>query len=118
MLSFRLSEQQEQLRARARSFARDVVAPHVREMDRTNDYPWPVVRALAEQGFMGLTIPRRYGGSEAPLIDALLVIEEIAKVCGTVARICVDANTSVTKAILAYGSEQQRAEYLPRIAAG
>ena len=90
MLSFRPTEDQLRLQSRARSFARDVVAPHVAEMDRTNFYPWPVVRGLAAEGFMGLTIPEAYGGAGRPLIDAILVIEELAKVCGTVARICVD----------------------------
>ena len=55
MLCFYLTEDQERLKARARAFARDVVAPHVAEMDRTNNYPWPVVKAMAQEGFMGLT---------------------------------------------------------------
>lgn len=118
MLCFHLTEDQERLKARARAFARDVVAPHVAEMDRTNNYPWPVVKAMAEEGFMGLTIDAKYGGGGRPLIDAILVVEELAKVCGTVARICVDANTAVQKAISEYGTEEQRARFLPGIVAG
>ena len=118
MLCFELTEDQERLVARARAFARDVVAPHVAEMDRTNNYPWPVVKAMAGEGFMGLTIDPKYGGGGRPLIDALLVVEELARVCGTVARICVDANTAVQKAISEYGTEEQRARYLPTIVAG
>ena len=118
MLCFELTEDQERLVARARAFARDVVAPHVAEMDRTNNYPWPVVKAMAGEGFMGLTIDPKYGGGGRPLIDALVVVEELAKVCGTVARICVDANTAVQKAISEYGTEEQRARYLPTIVAG
>ncbi|MEK7244399.1 MAG: acyl-CoA dehydrogenase family protein, partial [Pseudomonadota bacterium] len=118
MLCFKLTEDQERLVARARTFARDVVAPHVAEMDRTNNYPWPVVKAMAEEGFMGLTIDPKYGGGGRPLIDALLVVEELAKVCGTVARISVDANTAVQKAISEFGTEEQRARFLPAIVAG
>ena len=118
MLCFRLTEDQERLRARARAFARDVVAPHVAEMDRTNNYPWPVVKAMAAEGFMGLTIDPKYGGGGRPLIDAILVVEELAKVCGTVARIAVDANTAVQKAVAEYGTEDQRARYLPAVVAG
>jgi alkylation response protein AidB-like acyl-CoA dehydrogenase len=118
MLSFRLTEDQERLKARARAFARDVVASHVEEMDRTNNYPWPVVKAMAAEGFMGLTIDPKYGGGGRPLMDAILVFEELAKVCGTVARISVDANTAVQKAIAEYGTEDQRARYLPRVVAG
>lgn len=118
MLDFELSSEQKQLQARARSFARDVVSPHVAEMDRTNQYPWPVVKALAEEGFMGMTIPSEDGGLGRPLIDAILVVEEIAKVCGTVARIIVDANTAVPKAIAHLGTRAQRDQFLPGIIAG
>ncbi|MGE0611504.1 MAG: acyl-CoA dehydrogenase family protein [Hyphomicrobiales bacterium] len=118
MLDFELTSDQKQLQARARSFARDVVAPHVAHMDRTNEYPWPVVKALADEGFMGMTIPRADGGSGHTLIDAILVVEEIAKVCGTVARIVVDANTAVPKAITHLGSKGQKDRFLPGIIGG
>lgn len=118
MNGFFLSEDQERLTARARAFAREAVAPCVGEMDRTNEYPFALVHRMADEGFMGLTLPRKYGGGGRPLIDALLVVEELAKVCGTVARICVDANTAVQKAIVAYGTEAHKASYLPPIAAG
>jgi alkylation response protein AidB-like acyl-CoA dehydrogenase len=118
MLSFQMTEDQQRLKARASAFARDVVASHVAEMDRTNKYPWAVVRAMADEGFMSLTIPKKYGGGGRPLIDAILVVEELAKVCGTVARICVDANTAVQKAIVEYGTEDQRAYFLPSIVKG
>jgi hypothetical protein len=73
---------------------------------------------MAAEGFMGLTIDPKYGGGGRPLVDAILVVEELAKVCGTVARICVDANTAVQKAIAEFGTEDQRARYLPQVVAG
>ena len=118
MLSFDLSQDQKRLQARARAFALEVVAPHVGHMDRTNEYPWPVVQAMAREGFMGLTLPVEYGGGGRPLIDAILVIEELARVCGTVARIVVDANTAVQKAIAEYGTKAQKERYLPAVVAG
>ena len=118
MLDFQLTDEQKILKARARAFARDVVGPQVSEMDQTNNYPWRIVEALAQEGFMGLTIAREYGGQGRPLIEALLVVEELAKVCGTVARIVVDANTAVAKAIFEYGTEDQRQKHLPGIVAG
>lgn len=118
MPDFSFSDDQERLKARARAFALEAVAPCVAEMDRTNVYPAALVRLMAAEGFMGLTLPRDYGGGGRPLIDALLVVEELAKVCGTVARICVDANTAVQKSIVAYGTPAQKARYLPAVAAG
>lgn len=109
---------QAELKARAARFAAEAVAPHVAHMDRTNDYPWPVVDGLAREGFMGMTIPREMGGGGISLMDMVLVVEEIAKVCGTVARIVVDANTAVPKAIIAHGTPGQQRAHLPQIVAG
>ena len=81
---------------------------YVVHMDSSNEYLWPVVRALAAAGFMGMVIPRAYDGQGRLLLDVVLVVEEIAKLCGTVVRIVVDANTAVAKAIAEYGTEEQR----------
>lgn len=118
MLSFSLTDEQVKLTETAREFAREVVAKRVSQMDQTNEYPWDVVDEMARLGFMGLTLPKEYGGGGRPLIDAILLVEEIAKVCGTVARIVVDANTAVGKAISAFGTEAQQKKYLPQIAEG
>ena len=115
---FPLTEDQRALRERARRFAIEVVAPHVEEMDRTNEYPWPIVKAMVQQRFMGMTIPPEYGGQGRSLLDAVLVVEEIAKVCGTVARIVVDANMGIVGAIKHYGTEAHRRRYLPWILEG
>jgi len=110
--------EQSELKARAARFAAETVAPHVEEMDRTNAYPWAVVEELARAGFMGMTIPREFGGGGHSLLEAVLVVEEIAKVCGTVARIVVDANTAVPKAISAYGTAEHKRAWLHQIVAG
>lgn len=117
-MTVHLTAEQRELRARAARFAAERVAPHVEEMDRTNAYPWPVVRGLADEGFMGMTIPDGFGGRGCSLFDAVLVVEEIAKVCGTVARIVVDANTAVPQAIVTHGSQKHREKFLPQIAGG
>ena len=71
---FPLTDAQRQLKARARRFAEELVAPQVAEMDRTNNYPWPLVKALAEQRFMGMTVPAAYGGDGHSLLDVVLVV--------------------------------------------
>ena len=118
MHAFTLTDEQKRLKERAAAFAQKHVQPRLAEMDRTNEYPWDIVRGLADEGFMGLTIPKEYGGSGRPLIDAILVTEEIAKVGGVVARIVVDANTAVQKAIVDLGTEEQKREFLPPIVKG
>jgi alkylation response protein AidB-like acyl-CoA dehydrogenase len=115
---FRLSDDQRALKERARRFAAQAVAPHVEEMDRTNEYPWPIVKALAAERFMGMNVPPEYGGDGRSLLDTVLVVEEMAKVCGTVARIVVDGNMGIVGAIRHYGTETLRRRYLPWVVAG
>jgi len=118
MMNFNLTNEQKELQARARTFARKKIPPYIAEMDKTNNYPWPLIKELAKEGFMGITIPKEYGGAGRPLFDAILVVEEIAKICGTVARVVVDSNTAVPKAIAEYGTEAQKKDFLPTVIAG
>lgn len=115
---FPLTAAQRTLQERARHFAATVVAPRVAEMDATNNYPWAVVKGLVQERFMGMTVPAEYGGDGHGLLDVVLVVEELAKVCGTVARIVVDGNMGIVRAIQRYGSEAHRRRYLPWVLAG
>jgi alkylation response protein AidB-like acyl-CoA dehydrogenase len=104
----RLTEAQERLRAGAAALAAEVFAPRAAEVDRAEQYPWDNVHALKDAGFFGMTIPKAYGGRGLGYLDAVLVIEEIAKVCGVTARIVVEANMGAVGAVMAYGSEAQK----------
>ena len=104
----RLSEAQEALRAKARCLAEEVFASRAAEIDQSEAYPWENVTALAEAGLVGLTIPAEYGGAGLGYLEAVLVIEEMAKVCGVTGRIAVETNMGAIGAIMAYGSEAQK----------
>ena len=106
---FQLSPTQVELQEKARDLARRVVAPRAAEVDRTEAYPWDNVKALTEAGFMGMTVPKALGGPGLSYLDAVLVIEEMAKACGVTGRIVVEGNMGAIGAILKYGSEEQRA---------
>ena len=112
-MALRLTPAQIGLRERARELALQVIAPRAAEIDRSEQYPWHNVAALKDAGFLGMTVPRAYGGAGLGYLDAVLVIEEIARACGVSARIVVEANMGAIGAIMAYGSEQQK-----RLAAG
>ena len=103
-----MTETQKQLQATAREFAKKEIAPRAAEVDRTEQYPWENVKQLTKQGFMGMTVPQEYGGPGMTYLDVLLVIEEIAKVCGVSARIVVEANMGAVGAVMKYGSETQK----------
>ncbi len=104
----RLSKAQEDLKACAAALAAEAIGPRAAEVDRSEEYPWDNVRALRAAGFFGLTIPKDYGGQGLGYLEAVLVIEEMAKACGVTARIVVEANMGAIGAILAYGTEAQK----------
>jgi alkylation response protein AidB-like acyl-CoA dehydrogenase len=96
------------LQTRAREFAKRIVEPRAAEIDRSGDYPWDIVKALAEAGFCGMTVPREYGGKGASYFDAVLVIEQMAKVCTVTARIAVETNMGAISTVMEYGSDKQK----------
>ncbi|WP_340108199.1 3-sulfinopropanoyl-CoA desulfinase [Pikeienuella sp. HZG-20] len=105
---FTLSEGQARLQSRARRLAEEIAAPQAAEADRAESYPWKVVEALTAGGFMGQTVPADLGGSGRSYFDTVLVIEELARVCGVSGRIVVEGNMGAVGAILAYGTPEQR----------
>ncbi|MFQ5936580.1 MAG: 3-sulfinopropanoyl-CoA desulfinase [Acidiferrobacterales bacterium] len=110
---FELTETQRALQEAARKLAQKEIAPRAAEVDRSEEYPWANVEALTKAGFMGMTIPQEYGGQGLTYLDAVLVIEEMAKVCGVTGRIVVEGNMGAIGAIMRYGTEKQK-----RLAAG
>lgn len=106
-MQYRLTEEQEELRARARAFAETVARPRAAEVDRTESYPWDTVEALNREGFLGMTIPEELGGAGKSLLDAVIVIEEMSRVCGVSGRIVVEANMGALSAVMSYGTAEQ-----------
>src|SRR5437588_10492890 len=103
-----LSSEQLALRSRARAFAREVVRPRAAEIDAQEQYPWDIVKALTDARFVGMTIPESLGGQGRSFLDAVLVIEEMAKCCTVTARIVVETNMGAISTVMAYGSEEQK----------
>jgi len=105
---FALTPEQLALQARARDLAQTVFAPRAAEIDRSEQYPWENARLLNENGFMGMTIPKAYGGQGLSYLDAVLVIEQIAQACGVTARIVVESNMGAISTVMKYGTEEQK----------
>ncbi len=115
---FYLTDDQKMLRDAAQRLARDKIAPRAADVDRTEEYPWDNVRLLTEAGFMGMTIPRKFGGLGLSYMDTVLVVEEIAKVCGVTGRIVVEGNMGAIGAIVKYGTREQIERVAPLVLAG
>lgn len=107
-MAMMLAPEQSDLQQKARRFAQENVAPRAAAIDRERIYPFDLARELAAAGFMGMTIPKAYGGQGRSFFDAVLVVEEMAKHCAVTARIVVEANMGALAAIMRYGSEEQR----------
>jgi alkylation response protein AidB-like acyl-CoA dehydrogenase len=107
-MTYGLSAAERALQARARELAQGDIKARAREVDQTEAYSWENVAALKEGGFLGMTIPKEYGGQGASFLDAVLVIEEMAQCCGAAGRITVEANMGAISAIMAYGTEEQK----------
>jgi alkylation response protein AidB-like acyl-CoA dehydrogenase len=107
-LDLGLSTQELELRDRARAFATEVVCPRAAAIDRDEQYPWDIVKALSQSGFCGMTIPKGLGGQGRSFLDAVLVIEEMAKACTVTSRIVVETNMGAISTVMAYGSDSQK----------
>jgi alkylation response protein AidB-like acyl-CoA dehydrogenase len=105
---FELPKDKQALQARAKELAQSVVAARAAEVDRSEEYPWDNVKDLNEAGLMGLTVPKAYGGPGGDFLDATLVIDEMAQVCGVTGRIAVEANMGAISAVMQYGTEEQK----------
>jgi short/branched chain acyl-CoA dehydrogenase len=117
-MNFDLSDEQESIRSLARDFATGEVRPVAEELDRTKSFPYEIVAKLGELGLMGIPFPEEHGGGGADNLSYALVIEELARIDSSVA-ITVAAHTSLgTWPIYAFGSEELKETWLPRLCAG
>src|SRR6202140_4049341 len=103
-----LSKDEIALQQRARAFSQSIVRPRAAAIDRDEAYPWDVVKALAEAGFLGMTMPKALGGQDRSFLDAVLVIEEMAKACTVTARIVEKTNMGAISTVMGYGSDEQK----------
>ena len=117
-MDFTLSKEHEMARALFREFAEKEVKPLAIEVDETEVFPRETVEKMAKAGFMGIPVPKEYGGQGCDILTYAMCVEELAKVCGTTA-VIVSAHTSLCcDPILTFGTEDQKKKYLPDLASG
>jgi short/branched chain acyl-CoA dehydrogenase len=117
-VDFDFTAEQEAFREVVRVFAGKELAPHVTEWDATATFPVEAVRAMGELGLFGLMLPEQYGGSDADFVTFCIAVEEIARVDSSLA-ITLSAGSGLgANPILQFGTDAQRAEWLPAMASG
>ena len=102
----------------AREFAETYIRPHVMEWDESQHFPIDLMKAMGQQGFLGVLVPEQYGGSGLGYQEYITIIEEIAKVCGSIGLSVAAHNSLCTGHILMFGNEAQKQKYLPKLASG
>lgn len=102
----------------ARDFAEAHIRPHVMEWDEAQTFPTELFHEMGQYGFLGVLVPEQYGGVGLDYQAYITVIEEIAKVCGSIGLSVAAHNSLCTNHILMFGNEEQKQQYLPKLASG
>ncbi|HNP20993.1 MAG TPA: acyl-CoA dehydrogenase family protein [Panacibacter sp.] len=100
----------------ARDFARQYIKPHVMEWDETQQFPIHIFKEMGKLGLMGVFVPEQYGGAGLGYFEYKVIIEEVAKVCGSVGLSLAAHNSLCIGHMLAFGNEEQKMKYLPKLA--
>jgi butyryl-CoA dehydrogenase len=116
-MDYFLSEQQLMIRDTARQVAREKVLPVRAELDEREEFPWGPLKACAAADLFAIWIPEAYGGLGGGILDLCLAVEELSKVCAGVA-VSYAASALGTIPIVLFGSEEQKAKFLPDVASG
>ncbi|MFI6689404.1 acyl-CoA dehydrogenase family protein [Streptomyces sp. NPDC050485] len=117
MSDWLLTPHHKELRSHVREFAESVVAPRVADMEAARGVEEGLARQIAQQGWIGVTIPADHGGMEAGHLAKTLIIEELSRISGATGAMAQASQLGVAK-ILHFGSQEQQEAWLPRIAAG
>ncbi|MFI5162777.1 MAG: acyl-CoA dehydrogenase family protein [Sphingobacteriales bacterium] len=113
---FSASENQQMVAQMAKDFAEKHIKPHVMEWDEAQHFPRELFSKLGELGMMSVVVPEQYGGSGFGYFEYVAVIQEIAKVCGSIGLSLAAHNSLCTGHILAFGNEEQKMKWLPKLA--
>ena len=117
-MDFQISELTQQVAHTAKDFAQQFIKPHVMEWDESQVFPVEVFKQLGKLGMMGILVPHEYGGAGLSYFEYSAIIQEIAKVCGSVGLSVAAHNSLCTNHILTFGNEVQKNKYLPKLASG
>ena len=116
-MNYFLSDDQKMIKDLAAQIAREKIGPIAAELDESGEFPWDVVKTLAQSDLFRVFIPTEYDGLGGGMFEMCLVVEELSRVCGGIA-LSFAASALGTIPILLHGNEEQKKKYLPRLAAG
>jgi alkylation response protein AidB-like acyl-CoA dehydrogenase len=115
-MNFEIAELTQQVAQTTRDFAQQYIRPHVMEWDESQEFPVHIFKEMGALGIMGAFVPEQYGGAGLSYFEYKTIIEEIAKVDGSIGLSVAAHNSLCTGHILAFGSDEQKQKYLPKLA--
>ncbi len=115
-MNFQQDELTTQVAQSARDFANQHIRPKLMEWDESQEFPVHIFKEMGKLGLMGVLVPEKYGGTGLGYFEYSAVIQEIAKVCGSIGLSLAAHNSLCTGHILAFGNEEQKQKYLPKLA--
>ena len=118
MMNFDYSETQTMIAQSIRDFAEQNIKPYIMEWDEAQTFPIPLFKKLGEMGFMGVLVPEELGGSALGYHEYITIIEEISKVDPSIGLSVAAHNSLCTNHILAFGNEEQKKKWIPKLATG
>jgi len=116
-MDYLLTEEQKMIRDLAKKIADEKIRPVAAEYDEKEEFPWPIMKNLAESDLFGVYIDEKYGGTGGGVLELAIATEELSKACGGIS-VSYAASALGTFPIILYGSEEQKQKYLPDIAKG
>ncbi len=117
-MDFKLDDQQTMVRDMVRSFAEDRIRPGAMERDHTGEFPHDLFTEMGELGLLGMFVPEEFGGAGMDVLSYLLTVEELARVDASIAVGMSVTNSVCCYPILEFGTQEQKAKYLPELASG
>lgn len=117
-MDLNLTESQRAVQELARKFAEEEIRPHVMKYDESQEFPHDIVKKAAELGFMGMTWPEELGGAGLTELEAIVIIEEIAKVDPSIALTVASHNSLCTGHIMKFANDELKKKYVPDLASG
>lgn len=116
-MDYLLTEEQKMVQELSRKIAEEKIRPVAAKYDQTEEYPWEIIKIIAQAGLFGLFIPETYGGMGINVLGLCLATEELSRACGGIA-VCYAASALGTFPIVLFGNDAQKQKYLPDLASG
>ncbi len=116
-MDYLLTDEQKMIKELAHKIAEEKIRPVAAKFDQSEEFPWEVMKVIAESDLFGLFIPEEYGGLGVNVFNLCLATEELSRACGGIA-VCYAASALGTFPIVLFGNEEQKKKYLPDLAKG